>query len=428
MPTGLETQVAGAEMERVLPLLPTLFDRDVKFYTGIEKKKAEVVSARDMRIPLELRPGGKFGLYDPEGGDMGRGDASTYDKALINVVYFKFAVEWTMKAEMATDDSRKSVVNYFRDQLAKGMKEFRRHSEAACMGDGTGTVGVVESVSVGGGVDGGDRVTLDADLTTGMGGYGAKLVRFGQDVNAFNSALSTNRTAGAERTIVFHDLANKIIDLKTPSVTGLIAGDKIVISGVTGTPPVALLGVPYHHSNASTGLWLGLNRATTPEIRANRVNAGGALALPHARLAVNKIGDRVGLDEGVKLEAWTHPAQAQAYEELGQLVTMINKAPKEEGLNLYFDTMQLAGVPLRQSFMWDRTRIDFVAKEFWGRSEMKPAGFFERNGQRLFIIRGASGGVAAATVFYITCAWNLFDGNTAAASYIDALSVPTGYN
>ena len=59
-----------------------------------------------------------------------------------------------------------------------------------------------------------------------------------------------------------------------------------------------LYGVPYHHSNASTGTWLGFSRSTTPEIRANRVNAGGqALTLPLPRLAMNKIGNRTGNGE-----------------------------------------------------------------------------------------------------------------------------------
>ena len=71
MPTGLEAQVVGAELERVLPKVPTLFDRDDVFYSQLDKKPVEVISSRDMRIPLELRPGGKTGYYDPDGGDMG---------------------------------------------------------------------------------------------------------------------------------------------------------------------------------------------------------------------------------------------------------------------------------------------------------------------------------------------------------------------
>ena len=73
-----------------------------------------------------------------------------------------------------------------------------------------------------------------------------------------------------------------------------------------------LYGVPYHHSNASTGTWLGFSRSITPEIRANRVNAGGqAMTLPLPRLAMNKIGNRVGIENNFNPTAWLHPAQMQ---------------------------------------------------------------------------------------------------------------------
>jgi hypothetical protein len=202
-----------------------------------------------------------------------------------------------------------------------------------------------------------------------------------------------------------------------------------VISGVTATPPVSLLGVPYHHSNASTGTWLGFDRATTPEIRANRVDAlGAALALPFPRVAINKIGDRLGMDSIVKVTAWMHPCQKQAYEELGQLVSVIQKAPRQEGLDLYFnDNMQMAGAPIKTSFSWDKKRIDFIVNEVWGRAEMNAPGFYTVDGRKIFELRGASGGVATAQIFYITASFNLFINNPAACSYIDNLAVPTGY-
>lgn len=39
----------------------------------LEKIEPQIVSCRDMRVPLEIRPGGKFGYFDPEGGSLGRG-------------------------------------------------------------------------------------------------------------------------------------------------------------------------------------------------------------------------------------------------------------------------------------------------------------------------------------------------------------------
>jgi len=423
---GNELQVIGAEMERVQDKVPTLFDRDGVFFGQIEKKNVEVISGRDMRIPLEIRPGGKTGYYEPDGGDLGRGDMPSFDKAVIGAVHLRHAVEFTTKTVWATNNNRKAVLNAFRRNLATGMDEFRRNVDSQCMTDGTGTIGTITSVTPSGGSD---TYVLSTD------GFRARLIRYGMNLNVFNSALTVCRTTGGsanETTVTSWDLANNTV-VVTPSVTGATAGDLLVCSGLQGTPPVGLAGVKYHHNNSSTGTWLGFDRATFPEIRSNRVNASSsALTLPLPRLAVNKIGDRVGLNNDTKLTAWTHPAQAQAYEELGFNVLRIDKGSKEmDGdLDLYFNqNMRLAGCKLMQSFSWDRTRIDFIDLNLWGRAELQPAGFYTNpdNGQRLWEARGATGGVVTSWMFYLVASFNLFQMNPAAAAYIDNLAVPSGY-
>lgn len=413
-----ETQVVANELERVEPTVPTLFDRDSVFYANIEKRAVEKVSNRDMRVPLEIRPGGLFGHFDPAGGDLGRGEGPSFEKAVVSTVHLKHAVEWQKKAEWATDDARKSVLNTFRHLLAKSMSEFRRHVDSLMMTSGNGVVGTISAVSNAGGFD---TYTLATD------GFGARLVRYGQKVNVYLANLSGLRHAsGAETSITYHDLENK--QVKVATVTGSAATDVLVLSGLSGASPVSLLGVPYHHNNASTGTWLGLDRANFPEIRASRVNANSSpLSLPFPRLAVNKLGDRVGIENGMKFQAWMHPCQVQQYEELGQMVQVVNKEAKQQGLDLYFDVQQLAGVPIKKSYSWDKKRIDFIVNEAWGRAEMNPAGFYTEGGRKIFELRGASGGVAAASIFYIVCSFNLFMKNPTQGVYIDNLAVPTGY-
>ncbi len=409
-----ETMVVATELERVLPKVPTLFDRDDVFYANVEKRPVEVISARDMRIPLEQRPGGYFGYFDAENGDLGVGDAPTYEKGVISTVNMKHAIQWTTKSQWATDDKRKAVLQNLRELLAKSMKEFRRQVDSQCMTAGTGVLATVTSETSG-------TYTCTTD------GYGVRLLRYGQRVSVYNAARTTNRTASGPVKITALDLQNKTFT--TSAVTGVTAGDVILPEGLTGSTPVGLYGVPYHVSGSTSGSWLGLTRSSTPEVVASRVNAGSSsLALPHGRLAINKIGDRVGMDNGFKPVAWMHPCQQQAYEELGQLVSIIQKAPRQEGLDLYFnDNMQIAGAPIKKSYSWDKTRIDFIINDLWGRAEMHPAGFYEVDGRRIFEMRGPSGGVATSQVFYIVVSFNLFVKNPAACSYIDGLTVPTGY-
>jgi hypothetical protein len=285
------------------------------------------------------------------------------------------------------------------------------------MQPGNGVIGEVTTDTPAGGSN---VITLTTD------GFGARLMRYGQTVQVFDVNLAINR-GSAE--ITFWDVENKTIHL-TPQIAAVAPTDLIVTEGITSpTTLPALYGVPYHHSNASTGTWLGFPRSTTPEIRSNRVNGNSnGLALPLPRLAMNKIGNRVGLKNTFKPNAWMHPCQVQAYEEIGQLMMSIFKEAKDESLNLYFsDRMQMAGATVKQSFNWDMTRIDFVVDEIWGRGEILPIGFYKTDGRNIFEIRGASGGVATADIFYMVVGMQTFVNNPAATAYIDDLAVPAGY-
>lgn len=412
-----ESQVQALELERVLPKIRVVFERDDKFYSNIKKRDVEKISNRQMRVPLELRPGGSFQYFNADGGDLGRGGGPTFDKAVLTAVFVSENIEFTKLTQWATDDNRKAIVNSVRRLTATALDELRRQLDAQMMQAGDGVIGVVTADTPAGGSN-------VIDLTTD--GFGARLMRFGQTVQIFDTTLATNRGKGV---ITFWDVENKQIKI-TPQIAGVIATDKIVTDGITTPASLpALFGIPYHHSNASAGTWLGFSRSTTPEIRSNRVNGNAnSLTLPLPRLAVNKIGNRVGIDNTFKPVAWLHPAQMQAYEEIGQLVSIIHKMPKDEALNMYFgDNMHLAGAPVKPSFNWDKKRIDFVVDELWGRGEILPIGFYTTDGRKIFEIRGASGGVATADIFYMVVGMQTFVGNPAGTSFIDNLAVPSGY-
>lgn len=444
------TATASLQLEKVRSRLPLLFERDNKnaFFPKIEKKEVEVISKRDMRVPFQMAPGGYFGFYNPDGGGLGRGSGPVFKHALVNTVNLRYAVEWTQLADWATNGGRKAIAQGVKKTVADAMAEFRKCVDSLSMTDGTGVLGTVSAVSSS--TSGGDTlwtITLNTD------GFGAKLIRPGQKVSNYNStasalsdvnhtpAVALNTAAnGKAGEVAFYDPASKIIKIwyKTQAATAITAGTKVVVEGLTGdlrtdqvanAIPVSLQGVPYHHSDASTGYWQGLDRSLYPQIRSNRVNAGGGLALPFPRLALNKIGDRLGADAMDKsFSAFCHPCQAQAYEEMGQLVSIINKSAKDEGLDLYFsDSMQMAGAPLVKNFSWDRKRIDFTSLKSWGRAELKPIDTYEVQGRTIFEGRDTDGSVATYQMSYIVGSFQLFNENPAEAAFIDGLTVPTGY-
>lgn len=413
----VESQVVATELEKVLPKIRVLFERDKRFFAAIKTKNVEKVSNRQMRVPLEISPGGSFGYFNPDGGDLGRGSGPIWDKAVVTPVFMKEGIEYTKLVEWATDDNRKAVQNAVRKLVSSALQEIMRQLDAQLMTNGSGAIGVITTVATSGGVD---TYTLTSD------GFGTRLMRNQQDIQVFDATLTTLRGRSEISSL---DVENKTITV-TPDIPGVIATDIIVTDGI-GTPTAlpGLFGVPYHNSNASTGNWLGFNRANTPQIRASRVNAGGAaLSLPLPRLAINKIGNRIGIENTPKVRAWMHPAQKAAYEEMGQLIQMIWKGKGSDKLDLYFnDSMQMAGAPVVESFNWDTERIDFITEDNWGWAEMLPLGFYKTDGRHIFEIRGASGGVATADIFYMVVGRQTFVANPAANSYIDNLQVPAGY-
>lgn len=410
-----ETQVVATELERVRPKIATAFDRDDMFYSSIKKRDVEKISNRQMRVPIELRPGGSFQYFNADGGDLGRGGGPTWDKAVLNSVFMSENIEYTKLVQWATDSDRKAIQNAVRRLTTTALLELRRQLESQLMQPGNGVIGTVLT----------DTPASGANVIVCTDAFGVRLMRYGQTVQVFDATLATNRGSGE---ITQWDVENKTVSI-TPQITGVVATDVIVTNGITSPSSLpALYGVPYHDSNASTGTWLGFNRATTPEIRASAVNAASSsLTLPMPRLAINKIGNRVGMENDFNPVAWMHPCQKQAYEEIGQLVSQIYKDPKEQALDMYFDKMQMAGAAVKTSYNWDKTRIDFISDSVWGRAEILPIGFYTTDGRTIFEIRGPSGGVAAADIFYMTVGMQMFVTNPAGCSYIYGLAIPSGY-
>lgn len=412
-----ESQVVGLELERVVPKYRTLFERQYKFFGEVKKKNVEVISSRQMRVPLELRPGGSFQYFNPDGGDLGRGGGPTFDKAVLTSVFMSQNIEYTKLTQWSTDDNRKAIVNSVRDITASAFDELRRQIDAQLTGGaGNGVIGTITTATPAAGVD---TYVCTTD------GFGIRLMRYGQTVQVFDTNLTTLRGSGV---ITEYDLNAKTIKV-TPSIAGATTGDKLVVNGISSPSALpGLYGVAYHDSSASTGTWLGFQRSSTPEIRANRVNASSsALTLPLPRRAINMIGNRVGDENNFNPVAWMHPAQAQAYESIGQLVSIIHKEAKDEKLNMYFQSMQMAGAMVKTHFNWDTTRIDFIDSSMWGRGETLPLGFYKVDGRSIFELRGPSGGVAASDIFYLTVGMQTFVNCPAGIAYIDTLSVPSGY-
>src|SRR5271157_6508727 len=119
-------QSVALQLEKVRDKLPLLYERDDILLTMIlQRGDAERVSSRNMRLPLQIRPGGKAGLANMDGGDLGRGSGTVYDVAQVTPVFFRHAVEITKLVEYASNAPEKAIENAAKREVKNAMAHFR---------------------------------------------------------------------------------------------------------------------------------------------------------------------------------------------------------------------------------------------------------------------------------------------------------------
>jgi hypothetical protein len=370
-----------------------------------------------MRLPLQVNPGGKAGSYNADGGDLGRGSGTSYDVAQVSPIFFRFAIEITKLVEYATNGRERAVENAAKREVANGMRQFRSFLDKLMQTAGNGVLGTISSFA-------GTTWTMATPP-------GAALVYVGQTIQVYDSTLTTNR--GTATVLA----ADPISPTQTITVDanpgGLTAGDVIVHDGLSGAQPVSLFGIKYHQNNATTGTWLNLNRATYPvQLATPRVNAGNAALTPaNVRLAINKVRKALGINHVSKLIAYMAVEQEHAWENLGITVSQIIKeggGGDGNDLDLLFSGRKtMSGIPIKSSVNADQTRVDFLDLSHWGRAVLKDIDFYEVNGNTVFPIYGASGGLAASYIFYFDTAFQVWSDSPRSGAYVDTLARPSGY-
>jgi hypothetical protein len=385
------------------------------------KTDVEKTSSRLMRLPLQMAAGGKAGGYNPDGGDLGRGSGTDYEVATVTPLFFRFAVEITKLVEYATNSKDKAVENAAKREVANGMAQFRLFLDDILNTAGNCVIGTISVVT-------GTVLTMAVP-------YGAALVYDNQTIQVYNSTLTTYR--GSANVVAYDPGPNQTITIDVLPV-GTVATDVIIydaVSGGSGPNPIGLFGIPYHQNNATTGTWLNLNRATfAPKLSTPSVNAASSALTPQiVRLALNLQKKALGIKTQGKPKYIAHMnlEQSNAWENLGILISSIIKegaGGRANDLDLLFTgNMTMSGVPIKENIHADQTRIDFLDLSHWGRAVMKDMGFFEVDGNTMFQIYGASGGLAAAWIFYFDHAFQVWNDSPRSGAYIYTLARPTGY-
>ena len=424
MPAQGNANVIAIQLEKVRDKIPLLYERDDILLTMIQKRgDAETVSSRNMRLPLQLKGGGKPQSVSVDGGDYGRGSGTLYDVAQVTPVFFNISLEITKLVEYATNAREKAIENAVKREVSNGMKQFRAFLDRLMQTNGNGVLGTIASVA-------GNVITMNVP-------NGASLVDYDYPIEVWNAALTVKR--GTCNVLAFDAIYAKSITVDAlPG--GTIATDVIVHQNAVTVG--SLFGIKYHQSNATTGTWLGLNRPAYPEqLRTPRVNGGNAALTPgmvrqafnfvKLALGVGALSDGGAGGKPAKLVGYVNVQQSHAWENTGIVVSQVIKeggGGRAQDIDMLFSGQKtMGGVPLKEGIHADQTRVEFLDLSHWGRAVMKDIDYVDFGGDTIWPIYGASGAPSATMWFAYETGFQVWDDSPRSGAFIDTLALPPGY-
>lgn len=405
-------------------LFPSWMEKDFMVLSDfINKGEVEVVGERDYRIPFKTTFGGRFGHYDNQMGDMGRGSSPQGNVMLQSFYSMRLNFEFDALQIKATTNKSVAVQNPFLQCIADGFREFELLWDKTIHNNGT----AVLSTSIG------YSTATGVSVYTMANTFGTQLLRRGQYYAVYDSTLTTLKSNGVfyaaqinttSRVLTFNGI-----------IPGGASGDLICFEGVTGPSPAGPRGLAYWISAATSGTTAGINRATEYQIISKSVTGTSGLTVE----TVMALYDRIYMDRGEvpNLMGLCAPAQrAYAYSQMVAIQQMLvttddkmsglfDRLPKLKGREFF----QWGGVAHYVDIHCDQTTNYYIVPSDFGRARLSPTGFYETPGKtgadaRFIQLYGASGAPAAGVWFGLTKDDDLYCLNPGQQGLITGL--PTG--
>ncbi len=414
-PTNVQS--IALQLEKVRKHVPTAYEQEHILMDMIDKRGDVLdVSTRNIRLPILVRPGGKFSQGSADFDDMGRGSGSTWDVGTLSTLHFRHAFEVSKLSEYATKGNEKAVEDVAVREVAEAMKMFKRALDCVYQTNGTGSLDTIAAIS-------GTTLTVT----------NPNLFYYNQDVQVYPTGLASPSRGLA--TVVAVDPNAKTITLNALP-PGTVVTDVLVINisqGAGGANPVSLEGLLYNHVDSSTGSWNNLPRSTYPEVlKTPHVAAGGSAITPALRrLGENKLRRVLGVDFNEPMVAFMNVDQEAQWENTGIAISQI--ILNQVGGENQPDTLKrrppksFGGIDIKTSIHAAIGRIDVILLKHWGRGVTKEVGFFEEGGQTVFPIYGNSTGLVAGYLSYLDTVFNVFMDCPRFGVFWDNLQIPSGY-
>ena len=143
-------QTIALQLEKVRDKVPLLYERDDVLLTMIQQRgDVEKVSSRNMRLPLQIRPGGKAGATTRTAATSAavRAPRTTWRRSR----RFSSASPWRSPSSWSTrtNAQEKAIENAAKREVANGMKQFRSFLDKLIQTGGNGVLGTIERRSAG---------------------------------------------------------------------------------------------------------------------------------------------------------------------------------------------------------------------------------------------------------------------------------------
>jgi hypothetical protein len=389
------------------------------------KGELQIIGERDYRIPYQTENGGRFGHYDPQMGDMGRGSSPAGNNMLQSFYSMRLNFELDQLQVKACESRKTSVNNPFVECVANGIREFELLFDKTIHGNGTPVMATSNAHSSGTGFS----------VYTMTNTFGTQLLRRGQFYCIYDSTLTTLKSAGVLKGTSINTQARTLT--LSGIVPGAAAGDLICFEGVTGANPAAPRGLAYWVSSALSGTTAGVNRANENQIVSKSVSGASGLNVE----TVQALKDRIQMDRGGVSNLLGITSNAQRAYALAQMVAiqmpfittgeapLFDRLPKLKGKE-FFDW---GGVAHYVDIHADQTTNNYIDPSDFGRAQLAPTGFYETTGKsgadaRFQQLYASSGAPASGVWFSLTKDEDIYCVNPGGQGVISALPVSSFYS
>ena len=243
MAQGNNAAAIAAQVEAIRPDLETNFLLASVVWGRMEARTdLTPVSSRPTRVPFNPIGGGRFGVGNFDGSDMGTGTGPQEVPGYLPCASYLQASQYTAEAEWATDSSTKAVQNYVTLTHEQALQTMAGYMDVLVQMDGSNTIDTIVNTVAGGIVVNNANFFQSnqyVDIWTAVGGA------FVATVQIQSEEVNTNT-----------------IWLTGPVPVGVTAGMVLMVNGASGQANTGVFGFKYYNVGSNVGNFMGIPRAS----------------------------------------------------------------------------------------------------------------------------------------------------------------------